>query len=238
MIKVRNTLNKKELWVYVYRDTIEKGYSGEDNLARVLVKKEWLEEYVKETSKYRDLSNWWDFYIADETVELYDKAKEAGAVLKVEYGKPAVIEKVTRREKMDLPYEAMRMLEIIGKPEEVSKMFSDVNKLHMPYSYSDVKEVIKRYVDVKLETYKSNIRVGTSLNVYSVLNPWIDFIVNVGAYADVEKTQEIIEHAFTEWFEDNDKVGDSTVMEYISEKLKAENIDFEIYVKMEEAEEE
>ena len=89
-----------------------------------------------------------------------------------------------------------------------------------------------------MEKDQSMIRVGTSLNVYSVVNPWIDFIVNIGAYVDVEKTQEIIEQAFLEWFENSDEVGDSTIIEYISEKLKAENLDFEIYVKLEDAEEE
>lgn len=76
------------------------------------------------------------------------------------------------------------------------------------------------------------------LNVYSSLNPWIDFIVDIEAPENVERAQEIIEQAFNEWFEDNEKVGDSTVIEYISEKLKAENISFEIYIKLDEAEEE
>lgn len=76
------------------------------------------------------------------------------------------------------------------------------------------------------------------INVYSDLNPWIDFIVDIEAPGNVERAKGVIEQAFNEWIEDNEKVGDATVIEYISEKLKAENISFEIYIKFEEAEEE
>lgn len=234
---MRRTCKEKGIWVYVFRDTIEKGYLGEDNLAKILVKEDWLERYVVQTSKYGDLSNWLDFYIADETVDLYDKAKEAGAVLKVDFGKPVVVENNIERDSLSLAFEAMRILEITGKHDEASEMYDKITGFCKKYTYLEARKLVKKYIDVELRKDRSMIRVGTSLNVYSELNPWIDFIVNVGAYVDVEKTQEIIEQAFSEWFEDNEEVGNSTIIEYISEKLKAENIDFEIYVKMEEAEE-
>lgn len=71
-------------------------------------------------------------------------------------------------------------------------------------------------------------RTITGINLYSDMNPWIDFIVVLENLKDYEQAEEIISQAFDEW---NDGDLMETISEYICEKLKKNGIEHEVYFK-------
>ena len=73
--------------------------------------------------------------------------------------------------------------------------------------------------------------IKNCINVYSDLNPWIDFCITIADSKKFDKAQEIIQAAYDEWFSCD--VGE-TIADYISNALTENNIDHEIYFKDEE----
>lgn len=73
----------EKLWICVYRDTIEE-HDEADNLAEVLVTREFAEQYFKECNKkeyFKDLDDFLNEYIADDTDDFYAYAMEHNAVI-------------------------------------------------------------------------------------------------------------------------------------------------------------
>ena len=79
------------------------------------------------------------------------------------------------------------------------------------------------------------LETKTCINVYSDMNPWIDFCIVIGAYEDFTKAEEIVQTAYDEWFENE---SDEPIAEFISQCLKENDIDHEIFFKAEESDEE
>ena len=79
------------------------------------------------------------------------------------------------------------------------------------------------------------IQTKTCINVCSNVNEWIDcmFIVDE---PDVEKAKEIITQAYDEWWEDDEIC--NTITDWICKALRENNIEFEVYFKENEEEEE
>lgn len=71
----------------------------------------------------------------------------------------------------------------------------------------------------------------TCINVYSVLNDWIDFCITISAYEDFAKAEEIVQATYNNWF-DGDI--DEPIADYISQCLTENDIEHEIYFKAEE----
>ena len=69
------------------------------------------------------------------------------------------------------------------------------------------------------------------INVYSDMNPWIDFTIVPGFLEDFEKAEEIVLTAYDEWFELDT---DETIADYISRILSENKISHEIYFKDED----
>ena len=71
--------------------------------------------------------------------------------------------------------------------------------------------------------------------VYSDMNTWIDFCILVSD-KDFNKAKEVIEKAYDDWWtvpdEEFEPIGD-----WVSDELKENGIEFEIYFKHEEEEE-
>ena len=66
----------------------------------------------------------------------------------------------------------------------------------------------------------------TYLHVYSELNPWIDFVITLSQSEDGDRAKQIAEQAYGDWFKTTSEanVGETTIFEYIKEKLEEENI--------------
>ena len=44
------------------------------------------------------------------------------------------------------------------------------------------------------------VRTKTCINVYSEMNPWIDFCIVISGEKDITDAKEIIEQAYDSWF--------------------------------------
>lgn len=223
--------NREYIWVYVYRRTIEKDYEGEEYLARLNVKTKWFKKYV--TEKYdgeRDPYMWESNYSADDTIDLYEKAKKAKAIRKIEFTKPVVIEDPMDRSQLTLGFDAARMLEIIGKNKEAQRVIDTYAFTNVKYSYNTIRKRISKKIPVIRKKEEAMVKEVCAINVYSELNTVIDFIVVV-CREDLEHAKEIISMAYDEWFEDMDAAGDSTISGYIELKLKDAGIEFEVFYK-------
>lgn len=76
------------------------------------------------------------------------------------------------------------------------------------------------------------IREISGFNVYSDMNPWIDFCIIPTSYCDFCVVQEIICKAYDEWSEPKEKwISDMPIAEYICMQLDRNGIEFEIYFK-------
>ena len=72
------------------------------------------------------------------------------------------------------------------------------------------------------------IQIKTCINVYSEMNPWIDFCVVLENEKDIDDATKIIEQAYNEWFSATNQT-DEPIMEYISRRLTDVCIWHEIY---------
>lgn len=75
----------EELWICVYRDTIEE-HDESSNLTEVLVTKDFVEQYFDELQSdcFDSLEEFLDEYTADNTQNFYDYAMKHNAVIKTE----------------------------------------------------------------------------------------------------------------------------------------------------------
>lgn len=75
----------ENMWVLVYRDTI-KEHDEVENLAEVQTTKEIVEQYLKECKQgiFKDMEEFLNEYIADDTQDFYEYAMKHNAVLAVE----------------------------------------------------------------------------------------------------------------------------------------------------------
>ena len=79
------------------------------------------------------------------------------------------------------------------------------------------------------------VRTKTCINVYSEMNPWIDFCIVLTDEKDIPDAKEIIEQAYGSWFSAK-KQTDEPIMEYISRRLTEVCIKYEIYFTCKEEE--
>ena len=70
------------------------------------------------------------------------------------------------------------------------------------------------------------------INLYSDMNPWMDLIILVND-EDFDKAKEVAEKAFDDWWTASDAEFEP-IGDWISDKLKENGIEFEIYFKYEE----
>ena len=71
--------------------------------------------------------------------------------------------------------------------------------------------------------------------IYSDMNTWIDFCILVSD-KDFNKAKEVIEKAYDDWWTLPDAEFEP-IADWVSDKLKENGIEFEIYFKYEEEEE-
>lgn len=72
------------------------------------------------------------------------------------------------------------------------------------------------------------VRTKTCINVYSEMNPWIDFCIVLTDEKDIPDAKEIIEQSYDSWFSAKNQT-DEPIMEYISRRLTEVFIEHEIY---------
>lgn len=60
--------------VYVYLDTVNHEYNGDDNLCVLILPTEYVKKYVKEHSEYSSFEEWLEEYTCDDTEDLYARA--------------------------------------------------------------------------------------------------------------------------------------------------------------------
>ena len=72
------------------------------------------------------------------------------------------------------------------------------------------------------------VRTKTCINVYSEMNPWIDFCVVLENENDISDARKIIEQSYDSWFSAKNQT-DEPIMEYISRRLNEVCIWHEIY---------
>ena len=69
------------------------------------------------------------------------------------------------------------------------------------------------------------------INVYSDMNPWIDYIFLLNNKEEYDKAAEIVQKAYNDWFGLlDDGVHDIPIAEYIHEQLKEAGIITTLYV--------
>ena len=80
------------------------------------------------------------------------------------------------------------------------------------------------------------IETRNCINLYSELNMWIDLCILIPSQKDFEKAKEIVRKAYDDWWEDSyaqyEAIGD-----YIGIRLSENDIEYEIYFKMDDEEE-
>lgn len=79
------------------------------------------------------------------------------------------------------------------------------------------------------------VNVKTCINVYSEMNPWIDFCIVLTDEKDIPDAKEIIEQSYASWFSAKNQT-DEPIMEYISRRLTEVFIEHEIYFTSKEEE--
>lgn len=62
------------------------------------------------------------------------------------------------------------------------------------------------------------VRARTCINVYSEMNPWIDFCIVLEEEKDTDNAKEIIRQAYNEWFSAKNQT-DDPIADYISRRL-------------------
>lgn len=72
------------------------------------------------------------------------------------------------------------------------------------------------------------VRTKTCINVYSEMNPWIDFCIVLENENDISDARKIIEQSYDSWFFAKNQT-DEPIMEYISRRLNEVCIWHEIY---------
>ena len=72
------------------------------------------------------------------------------------------------------------------------------------------------------------VKIRTCINVYSEMNPWIDFCIVLENENDIFDAMEIIEQSYDSWFSLGNQT-DEPIMDYISRKLTEVCIEHEIY---------
>ena len=72
------------------------------------------------------------------------------------------------------------------------------------------------------------VRTKTCINVYSEMNPWIDFCIVLENENDILDAREIIQQSYDSWFSAKNQT-DEPIMEYISRRLMEVCIWHEIY---------
>ena len=80
------------------------------------------------------------------------------------------------------------------------------------------------------------VQTTTGINVFSDMNTWIDFIIIPCKSKDFNKAKEVIEKAYDDWWTVPDAEFEP-IGDWVSDKLKENGIEFEIYFKYEEEEE-
>lgn len=83
----------------------------------------------------------------------------------------------------------------------------------------------------------SMTRITSCINVYSVTNQWIDFIIVPVDYSDFGEAEDIINQAYDDWWDSEEADSDIPIAEYIGMKLTENDIEFEIYFKEKDEEE-
>ena len=79
------------------------------------------------------------------------------------------------------------------------------------------------------------LKTNTCINVYSEMNPFIDFCIIIGAYENLSKAEEIVQKAYDDWWELEDAYS-MPIADYIGSKLKENDIEFDVYFKGDETE--
>ena len=83
----------------------------------------------------------------------------------------------------------------------------------------------------------SMTQATSCINVYSEINPWIDFVIIPMSYSHFSEVEDIINQAYNDWFDGEEADSDIPIVEYIGMKLKENDIEFEIYFKEKEEDE-
>jgi len=72
-------------WVTCYRDLLEPDHTDNDNLMDILVPVDWLKKYIKEDGAYKSYEEFENEYTADDTEELFCRAKADDVIYGVVY---------------------------------------------------------------------------------------------------------------------------------------------------------
>ena len=80
------------------------------------------------------------------------------------------------------------------------------------------------------------IQATSGINVFSNMNTWIDFVIIPANYEDFTKAEEIVSKAYDDWWTLPDEHFEP-LADWVCRCLTENNIEFEIYFKNEEEEE-
>lgn len=75
------------------------------------------------------------------------------------------------------------------------------------------------------------------INVYSDMNPWIDFVF-IPYTNDFAKAEDIIAKAYNDWWDSEEADYDIPIAEYIGMKLGENGIQYDVYFKSKSEDEE
>lgn len=219
--------------VYCHRNSIEPYYGGEAYVAKLQVEKKFIGKFVKSKGA-EDLQHWLDYYNFDDTRDLYERASKAKAIKEIIFEKPKVLDNLNIRSLLELAYNAMRMLEIIGMHKAAEEMYSGIsnNKVNC---YASGRNWIRGFIDVEVE--KNNVITKLDGCVYAKIGkekPLEIMLVTTTNEEMTENLEVVVYNAYNEWIEAverDDEVGQIPLVDYIEMYMNRHYIHGQLFVK-------
>lgn len=220
--------------IYCHRNTIEPDYIGEAYVAKLLVEKGFLERFIKDNDPSEYLQHWLDYYTFEDTKSLYEKAVEANVLHEKVFEKPKVVDSLNIRGTSEIAYNAVRMLEIIGKDELAAEVEEKLANPAMVKDYRASLEYIRRYIDIEIDSGAvTNILGGCLYAKFGKDNP-LEIILIPENEETADKVKNGICDAYNEWIAavvNDEEIGQTPLVDYIEQYMGQLGMKCQIFIK-------
>lgn len=228
------TTDLEYVTVYCHRNTIETYYQGGAYVAKLLVEKEFLERFIKDNDPSEYLQHWLDYYTFEDTKGLYRKAAEANVLHEKIFEKPKVIDNLNIRGTSEIAYNAVRMLEIIGKDELAAEVEEKLANPAMVKDYKASLEYIRQRIDIEIDSgYVINILGGCLYAKFGKDNP-LEIILIPENEETADNVKNDVCDAYNEWIDavvNDEEIGQTPLVDYIEEYIKQSGMKCQIFIK-------
>lgn len=231
---VMATTDLECITVYCHRNTIEPYYHGDAYVSKLLVEKEFLERFIKDNDPSEYLQHWLDYYTFEDTKDLYDKAVGANVLHEVFFMKPKVIDNLNIRGTSELAYNAVRMLEIIGKSRMANDLEEKLANADMIHDYRASLKYIRQHIDIEIDSGAVINILGDCLYAkFGKDNP-LEIILIPENEEIADKVKNDVCDAYNEWIDavvNDEEIGQTPLVDYIEEYIKQSGMKCQIFIK-------